>query len=208
MELDFRKLNMSKLFDFSKEEEKLIIEIYDRLSEIYSISVIDGKDSPYQQFRSDDRDPLKMPKICYYITNEDKTNTFYLFILNAVGTSTKGSCMTSQYDSLEIWGLKKLDEDFGYISVNKKKLADKIAGIFSHFNINFKENRDFKDFYILGKNPYKTMAFLNPARKETIRSIADESFRLEVKNDILSFGIPKALSIDNTLAVSKFLEKI
>ncbi len=33
MELDFRKLNATKLFDFSKEQEQLIFKMYDNYSE-------------------------------------------------------------------------------------------------------------------------------------------------------------------------------
>ncbi|UKB81850.1 hypothetical protein LF887_12595 [Chryseobacterium sp. MEBOG06] len=208
MELDFRKLYVTKLFDFSKQEEELIFQVYDALLEMYDISVVNIEDSPYQKFSSETVDFLKEPKICYAVTDKDKRTEFYLFIINKISPSFRWVRTTDKYDTLEIWGLKKLSEDFGFISINKKKLTDKIAGIFSSFNINFKENRDFKDFYVLGSDPYKTMTFLNPERKKTIQSVADGSFSLEVKNDILSFGFPKTLSIDNALAISKFLEKI
>lgn len=208
MELDFRKLYVTQLFDFSKEDEKLILEIYDQLSVIYDVSAVDIEDSPYSQFKSQNIDFLEEPKLCYHITSKSKTNTFYLFIVNLIGTSAKGSRTTDKYDTLEIWGLKRLKEDFGFISINKKNLADRIAGIFSNFNINFKENKDFKDFYVLGSDPYKTMKFLNPKRKETIKSISDDHFKIEVKNNIAGLRIPKALNIDNALMVSKFLEEI
>lgn len=52
MELDFRKLNVKKLFDFSKEEENLIFEVYDKLFELYDIAVIEIKDSPLHEFNS------------------------------------------------------------------------------------------------------------------------------------------------------------
>ncbi|WP_185288611.1 hypothetical protein [Chryseobacterium lactis] len=210
MELDFRKLLVTKLFGFSKEDEKLICEVYDQLFELYAISVIDIPDSPYKEFSSgsDQVNLLKTPKICYYITNKDKTNTFYLFIMNIVGTSIRGARMTDKEDTLEIWGLKKLDDNYGYISINKKNLADKIAGIFSSFNINYKENKDFKDFYVLGSDPYKTMTFLNAHRKEIIKTIPDADFKIEIKNDLLSFGLPKKLSVDNAFIIADFLENI
>ncbi|WP_164975808.1 hypothetical protein [Chryseobacterium sp. CH25] len=52
------------------------------------------------------------------------------------------------------------------------------------------------------------MKFLNPKRKETIKSISDDHFKIEVKNSIAGLRIPKALNIDNALMVSKFLEEI
>jgi hypothetical protein len=61
--------------------------------------------------------------------------------------------------------MKKLSSDFGFISVNRKKWADKIAGIFSSFTVNFKD-RDFKDFYVLGSDPLKTQSFLNSKEKK------------------------------------------
>ncbi|GAA5101350.1 hypothetical protein GCM10023210_40960 [Chryseobacterium ginsengisoli] len=209
MDLDFRKLNSTKLFDFSKEEENLIAEVYHQLFEIYDISIINIEDSIYNQFSSDSENPFSLftPKICYFITDKNKENPFYLFIVNKIEKTIKGGRLPAQLETLQIWGLKKLDEDCGFISVNKKKWADKIAGIFSSFNVNFKD-RDFKDYYVLGSDQFKTMTFLNSKRKETIKSFSDEDFKLEVKNNILSFGLPKELSVDNTLLVSNFLEKI
>ncbi|MGE8552638.1 MAG: hypothetical protein ACN6OB_01730 [Chryseobacterium jejuense] len=208
MELDFRKLYVTKLFDFSKEDEELILKIHNQLSAIYDVSVVDIENSPYSQFKSQNIDFLEEPKLCYHITSKSKTNSFYLFIVNLIGTSTRGARTTDKYDSLEIWGLKEVKEDFGFISINRKNLADRIAGIFSNFNINFKENKDFKDFYVLGSDPYKTIRFLNSERKEAIKFIPYENFKIEVKNNIIGMRIPNALNVDHALTVSKFLEKI
>ena len=172
MELDFRKLNVKKLFDFSKEEENLIFEVYDNLFEIYDIAVIEIKDSPFHEFNSAEEIPLFTPKIGYFITDENKQNSFYLFIVSKIVTTVKGAYTTTSYDSLQIWGMKKLSSDFEFISVNRKKWADKIAGIFSSFTVNFKD-RDFKDFYVLGSDPLKTQSFLNSERKEIIKAFSD-----------------------------------
>ncbi|WP_250255541.1 hypothetical protein [Chryseobacterium sp. Marseille-Q3244] len=96
-----------------------------------------------------------------------------------------------------------MNEDFGFISINRKKFADKIAGIFS--NSKSKEN---KDFYVLSSDSFKAMTFLNPKRKEIIKSISDEDFKIEVKHTIFGLRISKALSLENALIISKFLEEI
>lgn len=62
MELDFRKLDVKKLFDFSKEEENLIFEVYDKLFEIYYIAVIEIKASPFHEFNSAEEIPLLLQK--------------------------------------------------------------------------------------------------------------------------------------------------
>lgn len=208
MELDFRKTYVTKLFNFSKEDEKIIFEIHDRLSEKFIVSVVEIEDSPYPQFKSTDINFLQEPKLCYHITDNTNTNSFHLFFVNTIGTTAKGTRKTDESDTLEVWGLKKMNEDFGFISINKKKLTDKIAGIFSRFNINFKESKDFKDFYVLGSDPYTTMAFLNPQRKEAIKSITDNDFKLEIKNNIVGLAIPKAISVENALMISTFLQEI
>lgn len=207
MELDFRKLYITKLFDFSKEDEKMVFAIYERLSSIYEVAMIDIKDSPYARFKSQNADFFEEPKLCYHITTQTKTETFYLFIINLIGTSTRGARMTDKYDSLEVWGLKEMKEDLGFISINRKSLADRIAGIFSNFNVNCKENKDFKDFYVLGSDSYKTVQFLNPRRKEIIKSISGD-FKIEVKNNIIGLRMQKTLNVNNALTVSKFLEEI
>lgn len=208
MELDFRKLYVTKLFNFSKEDEELIFEIHDRLSAVYDVSVVDIESSPFNQFKSTDINFLQEPKLCYQITNNSKVTSFYLLIVNIIGTTAKGARTTDKYDNLEVWGLKKMEEDFDFITINKKRLADRIAGIFSNFNINFKENKDFKDFYVLGSDPYKTMTFLTSQRKEAIKSITDEDFKIEVKSNIAGLRIPKAMSVENALMISTFLDRI
>lgn len=208
MELDFRKLHSAKLFDFSKGEEELIMEVYEKLFENYDLAVINLEDSPYDRFKTDDENPLISPKICYYIVDRYKNFSFYLFIVSKKGTTAKGAHTTSEYDSLQVWGLKILNENFGFISINKKKLADKIAGIFNSFNINFNQDSGFKDFYVLGSDPYKTLAFLTSNRKKAIKLIPDDDFSLTVKNDLLSFGLPKDLSVNNALITAAFLKEI
>lgn len=137
----------------------------------------------------------------------NSNNSFYLFIVSKVGINSKGGRLDRKYDTIQLWGLKKLEEDFGYISINKKKLMDKIAGIFNSFSINFKDP-DFKDFYVVGSDSFKTMSFLTQKRKETIKSFSDEGFKLEVRNSILSFGIPDILTVENAEITSKFLNEI
>ena len=48
----------------------------------------------------------------------------------------------------------------------------------------------------------------NNNRKETIKIFSNEEFKLEVRNAILSFGIPESLTVENAEMISKFLEKI
>ncbi|WP_312901125.1 hypothetical protein [Chryseobacterium taichungense] len=209
MELDFRKLNATKLYDFSKEQEKLTFEVYDKLFELYNISVIDIKDSIYSTFSSALENPFSLfiPKICYFITNKNKENSFYLFIVSKIEKTIKGGHLPAQLETLQIWGLKDLNEDFGYISINKKSLMDKVAGIFNSYNINFK-NRDFKEFYVIGNDKFKTITFLTPKRKEIIKSFQDRDFKLEIKNSILCFGLLKDLSVGNALIIAEFLQRI
>lgn len=171
MDLDFRKLDAHKLFDFSKEEEQLIFEIYDRLFELYNISVVHIEDSLYSKFSSDIQNTfsLLIPKICYFITDKDQKHSFYLFVVSKIQKTWKGAKMPVEYDTLQLWGLKDITEDFGYISVHKKKLIDKVAGIFNRFSINFND-RDFKDFYVLGSDKFKNFFNFKKKRNYTIFS--------------------------------------
>ncbi|WP_213279658.1 hypothetical protein [Chryseobacterium indologenes] len=207
MDLDYRKYDMTKFSAFTEQDEKLITEVYDQLSMDYDISVIDIEDSPYEQFSSHDMYPLFIPQICYWVKDRNSNSSFYLFIVSKVGITSRGGRLGRKFDTIQLWGLKKLEEDFGYISINKKRLMDKIAGIFSSFNINFKDH-DFKDFYVLGSDQFKAMNFLTPKRKETIKAFPNENFKLEVRNTILSFGIPDILTMESAKIISKFLDDI
>lgn len=207
MDLDYRKYDMTKFSDFTEQDEKLIAEVYDQLSAVYDISVIDLKESPYEQFSSHDFYPIFIPQICYFVKDRTTDDSFYLFIVSKVGMTSRGGRLGRKYDTIQLWGLKNLEEDFGYISINKKKLMDKIAGIFSSFNINFKDH-DFKDFYVLGSDQFKTMNFLTLKRKAAIKTFPNENFKLEVKNNILSFGLPEILTIGNAEIISKFLNDL
>jgi hypothetical protein len=52
------------------------------------------------------------------------------------------------------------------------------------------------------------MSFLNPKRQETIKLFPDKDFKLEIRNNILSFGLSKKLSTARALQISKFLKDI
>jgi hypothetical protein len=54
--------------------------------------------------------------------------------------------MTDKEDTLEIWGLKKLDDNYGYISINKKNLADKITESSAVSILIIKKTRILKTF--------------------------------------------------------------
>ena len=207
MDLDYRKYDMTKFSAFTEQDEKLITEVYNQLSLDYNISVIDIEDSPYEQFSSQDIYPLFIPQICYWVKDRNNNSSFCLFVVSKVGITSRGGRLGRKFDTIQLWGLKKLEEDFGYISINRKRLMDKIAGIFSRFNINFKDH-DFKDFYVLGSDQCKAMSFLNPKRKETIKAFPNENYNLEVRNNILSFGLPERLTIENSGIISKFLKDI
>ncbi len=207
MDPDYRKYDVTRFFDFTEEDEKLITEVFDLLSESYDISVIDSKESPYEQFSSHDIYSLFIPQICYLVKGKTQKSSFYLFIVSKVGITSRGGRLGRKYDTIQLWGLKELDENFGYIFLNKKKLMDKIAGIFSSFNVNFKD-RDFKDFYVVGNDQFKVMNFLTQQRKNTIKSFPNEDFKLEVRNSILSFGIPDILTVESAEIISKFLNEI
>lgn len=207
MELDFRKLNADKLFDFSGEQEQLIFEIYDRLFAIYDLSVVAVEESSFHLFNSGAENSLFSPKICYFITDQNKENSFYLFIVSKIGTTVKGARTTASYDSLQIWGMKILDEDYGFLSVSKKRWTDRIAGIFNRHKINFRD-REFNDFYVQGIDRFKTMAFLKEFRQELIRTFPNENFKLEIRNKILNFGLPENLTVDNALNVAEFLKRV
>ena len=207
MDLDYRKYDMTKFSDFTEQDEKLITEVYDLLSVNYNISVIDIEESPYKQFSSHGMYPLFIPQICYRVKDGNNKDSFYLFVVSKVGITAKGGRLGRKFDTTQLWGLKKLEEDFGYISINKKRLMDKIAGIFITSNINFKDH-DFKDLCVLGNDQYKVMNFLTPKRKEKIKTFPNENFNLEVRNNILSFGLPEILTIENSEIISKFLNEI
>ena len=207
MELDFRKLNADKLFNFSKAQEQLIFEVYDRLFERYDLSVTAVEDSPFQRWTSGEENSLFTPEICYIITDRKKKNTFYLFIVSKAGTTVKGARTITRYDSLQGWGMKLLDGDYGFISVNRKKWQDRIAGIFSRCHLDFKDSR-LNDFYILGSDRSKTLAFLSETRKEMITAFQDQDFTLQVRNNILNFGFPENLSVDRALRAAAFLKGI
>lgn len=209
MELDFRKLYTTRLFDFSKSQEKLISELYHSLFNLYDISIIQIEDSPYNELQSAEGPQLLTPKICYYITDINKTNSFYLYITNKIWVTPKGAISSDSNDTLQIWGIKKLDENLEYISISRKKTIDMIAGIFNKFRISFSDDQDFnKNFYVLGTHEKKTRNFLNSHRRQTIQSFPEENFKIEIKNNILIFGIPKELSVSNAIASADFLQKI
>ncbi|SEW12224.1 hypothetical protein SAMN05421841_1149 [Chryseobacterium wanjuense] len=206
--MDFGEELNVKLFRFSEEQKKQIFKLYDKLCEFYKVSVIDIKDSPLFQFKPIVENKKFVPEICYLIESEGGS-VFYLYIVTRLITYHKKYGNT-EIEVLEIWGLKELDENYENISIYKKTFADHIVGFFNIFDIHTKDDSEFdKKFCILGKNKNKTLQFLNSKRrKELIKKFPDEDFKLEVKNNILSFGLQKELTNSRALQISKFLKEM
>ncbi|EJL70467.1 hypothetical protein [Chryseobacterium populi] len=207
MNINLRDINYVKLFRFTETQKEQIFKIYDKLCEKYNVSVIDIKDSPLFRFQPIVENENFTPEICYVIENKNQSS-FYLYIVirTIKHTQKHGSHIE---EILEIWGMKKLDESYGDLTIRKETFADKIANVFGNFDISFKDDKKFNDtFSILTGNESRARLFLNPSRRQLIKSFVDEDFELELKSNILSFGLPKKLTVKRALMISKFLEKI
>jgi hypothetical protein len=206
MNFNSREINSVKLFTFTEEQKKQVFKVYDRLCEIYNASVIDIKDSPLFQFKPIVENYNFTPQICYLVKSEN--SSFYLYIvIRIVHYKRKHNVKTEEF--LEVWGIKELDENFGDILIRKETFSDKITELFKSFDIDFDEDPQFsKTFYVLGENEIEIRTFLTQSRRQLLGSFPDKDFQLEIKNNILSFGLPKKLSIPRVLQISKFLKDI
>ena len=206
MNFNSREINYVKLFTFSEEQKKQVFKVYDRLCEIYNVSVVDIKDSPLFEFKPIVENYNFTPQICYLVKSEN--SSFYLYIITRI-VHYKGKHGGRTEEFLEVWGLKELNENFGDILVRKETFSDKITELFKSFDIDFDDDLQFsKTFYVLVENEAKTRTFLNQPRRQLLKSFPDKDFQLEVKNNILSFGLPKKLSLSRVLQISKFLKDI
>ncbi|GAA4166398.1 hypothetical protein GCM10022217_40120 [Chryseobacterium ginsenosidimutans] len=206
MNFNSKEINYVKLFTFSEEQKKQVFKVYDRLCKIYNVSVIDIKDSPLFLFKPLVENQNFVPQICYLIKSEN--NSFYLYIIIRI-VHYKGKYSDKTEEFLEVWGIKKLDEDFGDILIRKENFSNKITELFKTFDIDFNDDPQFsKTFYVLGENEAQARIFLSQSRRRLLKSFPDKDFQLEVKNNILSFGLPKKLSIPRVLEISKFLKDI
>ncbi|MCU7613811.1 hypothetical protein N0B16_05110 [Chryseobacterium sp. GMJ5] len=206
MNFNFKEINRNKLFRFTEEQKVQIFKVYDRLCEIYKISIIDVKDTPLSRFKPIVENQDFIPHISYLVQSE--SSSFYLYIITRiVRYNSKYGSTSKEY--LKVWGLKELGEDFGDIVIRKETFSDKITEIFKNFDIDFKNDRDFsKTFYVLCKNETETKKFLNKSTRQLLKSFPDKDFQLEVKNNVLSFGLPKKLSLPRLLQISEFLNEI
>jgi hypothetical protein len=136
-------------------------------------------------------------------------NQYFLSLLN-MNYSFKGgkTPQNSQEECVyEVIGLTELRKDYGRVLIRPETIADKIAEIFEHVELDFNTDKEFsRKYYVLSNNESKfrmqvTTPFLNCIAKF-------DNLEIEINGTILIVRTRKPFSYEITKLIADFISEI
>lgn len=187
----------------TKQEEKLLQEIFTEMSDDYNISfdndlVFDFKKFETFQHYSD----IKI------LTSINFNNQFKILIINLEHHFIGGKQGDSIHHENQILGFKILEKDYGRISIHEENVLNKIIDLLIKTEIDFKDDKEFCNrFFVLADNESSARKFLNSEVRKKIYSIPrKENFIVEVSNNELIIRNKKTFNKLNFNQIINFLK--
>lgn len=195
-------------FLISKVEGNILDNIYSNIKNDYQISFNDRfnfNEKNFEIFRH--YSEIKILS-CFDVTFENQN--FQIAIINLDYRFIGGKNGDSIVNENQIWGFKKLKQDFDKILIREENYFDKILEFFNETEIDFKDDKEFSDrFFVLTDKENDAQKFLTKETKNLLTSIPkDENFIIEISNDELIIGNRKPLSEINFKQILSFLKFI
>lgn len=108
----------------------------------------------------------------------------------------------------QIWGFKKLQQNYGKLLIREENYFDKIFELFNKTEIDFKDDKEFSDrFFVVADHENNAKNFLNNETKKALTEIpTDENFILEISNNELIIGNKKPINQLNFNQILNFLK--
>jgi hypothetical protein len=169
------------MFDpYLQDEESLLNETISEIKKVYDIEPVD-----LPRFT-----PARFELLKYYtnILNRKTvriagSNTYISFVEVEfpVDSNKYGTILRKDF---QFYMFTFLSGSFGHILIRKETFEDKICELFSHIELDFKEDKPFsKRFYVLANEKEKAIRLLNKKFREAILKVGEEDVLIEVAED-------------------------
>lgn len=193
-------------FLISKVEEQILEEIYENLSQDFIIKYNPEFIFDFKKFGAFNHISVINPFLCFDVSKDSEN--FQIIAVNIQYNFIGGKHGDSLINENQIWGLKKLDKDFGNIFIRDENIYDKIAEIFQKIEIDFKENAEFsKRYFVITDNETQTRISLNQNMRKLFCEIPKkENFIFEISNNYLLMGNRKPIDKINVNQIVNFLK--
>ena len=198
--------NHFKTFLISKAEENILEEIYNNFKNEFQISVKENFNINEKNFEIFSHYSEIKIISCFDITIEKQN--FQIAFINLDYRFVGGKHGDSIVNENQIWGFKKLQQDYGKILIREENYFDKIFELFNKTEIDFKDDKEFSDrFFVVADHENNAKNFLNNETKKALTEIpTDENFILEISNNELIIGNKKPINQLNFNQIVNFLK--
>jgi hypothetical protein len=185
------------MFDpYLQDGETLLNEA---LSEIKKVYEIEPADLPWFT-------PMQFELLQYYthILNRRtvriaRSNTYISFVEVEFRVSN-GRFGTALRKDFQFYIFSFLSGNYGHILIRKETFGDKFSELFSHVELDFKEDKAFsKRFYVLANEKDKAIRLLNKKFRESILKAEEEDALIEVAENIILIGNKKTVNASDAL---------
>lgn len=195
----------TQIFLISKEEEILLNELFDSFSTNCTVSINSNFSFDFKKYKIFSHYSSIKPLLCFDLSSENQN--FQIIIVNVEYRFIGGRFGDKVISENQIWGLKRLKDDYGNVIIREEKIEHKILELFHKTEIDFKEDKIFSDrFYVESDNETKTRLALNRNIRNIFSSIPyEENFIIEILNDELIIGNRKSINLLNSNQIANFL---
>ena len=195
-----------KTFLISETEENILENIYSKYKNEFQISFKENFNINEKKFEIFSHYSEIKILSCFDITIENQN--FQIAFINLDYRFVGGKHGDSIVNENQIWGFKKLQQDYGKLLIREENYFDKILEIFNKTEIDFKDDKEFSDrFFVLTDHENNAKRFLNNETKKALTEIpTDENFILEISNNELIIGNKKPINQLNFNQIVNFLK--
>jgi hypothetical protein len=191
-------------FGLKPHELQMFVDAFNQILSIHKIDIVDSTSVKLKRFESFRRFQQHYIREAIHV---DKS--FKLLIVNVsyIYHAPRGSTLNGE--DYQLWGLVKLQKDFGHLFLKREGLTEKLLELFNPLELDFESDAGFsRKYFVLAKDKQKAVETLTAPYREAIKNCSVRDFSIEILGNELLIGNYKYLDPETILDFTKFLTKM
>jgi hypothetical protein len=191
----------------SEEERKKFDQIYEALKNTYHIESDTQFSLNVRQFDSFASNKTIHQSRVLSIPSE--LRHFYLNFLKVTYHAPRSRYSPDPNEEFQTWGYFKLKEDYGRIILTTETIRDKIYDLLTPMDIDFKDDPEFSQrFFVVSTDKDKARHQLSTDFRDLVKQMTLKEGIIEINGQDLIIGNKKVTTVENTLQIAAFLNKL
>lgn len=194
-------------FDMSTDEAQILLDIYTKLKDTYSVEVDHEFNLPFASFETFRSNGLNDKGSVFKISNGYRP--FFLCFPEIQDWLRNSRYPPGPSIEFQPWGYYKLKEDFGDVLIRTETFLDKIHELINPIELDFEDDKAFSQrFFVVTNDKLKAQLKITNAFRELIKQISLSEIIIEIKGDELLIGDKKVISEKRVLVFTEFLNNL